>query len=65
MLSIRTQDKKQILVYTGVEVVDGYMYMKGKSYLLGKYESEERALEVIDDIVDAICFISVYEMPEE
>ena len=65
MLSIRTQDRKSLLIYTGVEVVDSYIYMKGKSYFLGQYKSKERALELIDDIQDAIYNISVYEMPKE
>jgi hypothetical protein len=69
---IRSQDKCNLInaidIYAGNCSVYGITASEGSdSYtVLGRYNTEVRALEVMDEITMAIvCNVSVYEMPKE
>lgn len=73
-LWIRSQDRKKLIQINNINIVNiiiKTMY-KGISITLGNYETEERALEVLNEIQDLINDIAdnkmvgcVYEMPKE
>jgi len=76
MLSIRTQDRMALVPYSRVTWVrnDGAIFVmdnQGQPYLkLGQYATQERALQVLDEIDKTLnkCPINlsiVYQMPKE
>ena len=68
MLSILSQNKGVLTTYESVNVEFGIEHkwqIETKDFILGQYASKERCLEIIQEIVNAIYNISVYEMPEE
>lgn len=80
-LWIRSQNKKELIPNPqfGIEqceeryyIVDRYNF--GNDFILGEYKSEERALEVLDEIQKLLIALPrteipfndvVYQMPEE
>ncbi|WP_069649666.1 hypothetical protein [Caloranaerobacter ferrireducens] len=76
---IRSQDKKMLIKANVIQVCsldDEYTQIWGyvneisepqyNGFILGEYKTEERALEVLDDIQNRIKEgISIYEMPEK
>lgn len=76
-LWIRTQKRLDIFKVNNVKIMgcDIYTYTADGNYTLGEYDSEDRALEVIDEIQELlttrICFENynsfnlIYEMPKE
>lgn len=68
-LWIRSQDKKMLIKNDAlaVEPSGQYEVITNGFNILGKYQSEKRALEVLDEIQTYISekFAEVYDMPEE
>lgn len=75
---IKHQDKQSLRVYQGIcidyqdenEILGDAPYPEGESenyFVLGRYNSKERALEVIGEIEEHLNLqrSCVYEMPEE
>lgn len=78
-LWIRSQNKKELIPNPqfGIEqceeryyIVDRYNF--GNAFILGEYKSEERALEVLDEIQERVDFniklkvdTCIYEIPKE
>ena len=77
MLYIKTQDKNKLLPFSGVEVIEKSVYAVNKGLHLGMYSKKERALEIVDEIInylsgtvineDGILYQVpvIYEMPKE
>ena len=75
-LWIKTQ-KNDLFKVNNVQVLgcDIYAYINDGNYNLGEYDSEDRALEVLDEIQDLLSsrisfenytsFNLIYEMPKE
>lgn len=65
-LWIRGQDKKQLSKIVGMLLVDkelrGFTEYNKNYFELGKYNTEERALEVLDEIETAIVNNYAYEL---
>lgn len=72
---IRSQDKKKIFDMTGSNIVlgsDHNIYGYGNTFgfddiptALGEYQTEKRAIEVLDEICKACSdFDRIYQMPE-
>lgn len=71
-LWIKTQDKKTLMKVNRIEVEENYIvcYEDNNDDLviyMGEYNSEKRALEVLDEIQNYINnnYADVFEMPEE
>ena len=68
-LWIRSQDKKMLIKNDALAVEPSVQYevITNGFNILGKYQSEKRALEVLDEIQTYISekFAEVYDMPEE
>ena len=76
---IRSQDKTILTNTKAVKLEPKYMQDENlrlvesgkydiydeEDCLLGIYENEERAMEILDEIQDSLCMTAVYEMPEE
>jgi hypothetical protein len=82
MLSILSQNKKELLPYKGIRIKSSMDFREYRIYngeeRIGIYPTEERALEVVQEIVNAIHYSYegddfgsrviipvVYEMPEK
>lgn len=77
MLYIRTQDKNKLLPFSGVEVIEKSVYAVSKGLHLGMYSKKERALEIVDEIINYLSGTTInedgilyqvpviYEMPKE
>jgi hypothetical protein len=81
MLSILSQNKKELLPYKGIRIKSSMDFREYRIYngeeRIGIYSTEERALEVVQEIKKAIydtgieypykvCLVpNVYEMPEK
>ena len=74
-LWIRSQDRKLLLKCEGIGIYKKHiMYELGHGFTIyGRYETEERALEILDEIQRHLVVINdkndnlfyVYEMPKE
>lgn len=75
---IVSQDKDSIINFDNIEYIEIYPNSYGQFYLeaslksidkeIGKYKTEERAKEVLKEIVETYNIISlakIYKMPEE
>lgn len=82
MMWIRSQDKESLGQYTRFEIVtrelmtheeikNEYMITGGTPYqdyghLLGAYSTMQKALNVLDDIENTMCFVDdIYQMPRD
>lgn len=69
---IRSQDKLRLFINPKLNIQNFY-YDKfsivdvsdDSGYILGIYESKERAIEVLDEIQSCVNNVNVYQMPEE
>ena len=72
-LWVRSQDKCYLRKITGVYITggdDGYYIEEYDTDTLGKYKTEQRALEVLEEIQDILIDYAkissvVYQMPKE
>ena len=66
-LWVRSQDRKRLLKVDLLSIKDFFNIVSDDFYVLGTYETEERALEVLDEIQGKIVegMIKIYEMPKE
>lgn len=79
-LFIRSQDRKMIEEFISIKMSVDSEIILNNDYVFGSYESESRALEVLDEIVaykdkldeanflgmtESIFVSSIYTMPEE
>ncbi len=71
---IVSQDKKQMVNFNNIEIIFlqekevWYQGIYGAGYELAEYKTEERAKEVLQDIIEIYKVAiptAVYEMPEE
>lgn len=66
---IRSQDRKKLIHCKEIWVEDSSVFGSAsgeEGYCrLGRYSSEERAVEVLDEIQDFLSIIRVYNMPKE
>lgn len=69
---IRSQDKLRLFINPKLNIQNFYYdefsivdVSDDSGYILGIYESKERAIEVLDEIQSCVNNVNVYQMPEE